>query len=179
MGKFTFWLVSHFILGYNNLVLSDSRKDGQMKRNILIVCCFFAAGCTVQTLSEPPVLGGKESGLSRPMEDSRLTRIGGVRVGMTSREVAAMMGEKTIIGYERQDAAANAYHPVTVNNPYHKEFLRSADKTRDVFYYFTHVQRADGIISTDELTPLVFENDILIGKGWDFVNKLKAQTTSK
>ena len=161
-----------------------------MKKNIFLLSCFLLAGCTFQTLTEPPVLGGKGPGLSDPATDSRLTRIGSVRPGMTSREVAAMMGETTIIGYERQDAVSNAYHPVTVANPYHKELLRAADKTYDVFYYFTHIQKADGIISSDELTPLVFENDILIGKGRDFLidllatkqnvnNQLKSQTTAK
>ncbi|MBI3617053.1 MAG: DUF3192 domain-containing protein [Candidatus Omnitrophica bacterium] len=121
-----------------------------MKKGIFILCCFFAGGCTVQTIAEPPVLadrlspkgdlwpagGGQGTGMSRFLEDSRLTRINSVRVGMTSREVAATMGEKTTID--------------------------------DVLYYFSHIQRADGIISSDELTPLVFEKDILIGKGWDF-----------
>ncbi len=98
---------------------------------------------------------------------------------MTSREVAATMGEKTTIGYERPDVTSGAYHPASVSNPYHKELLRASGKTYDVFYYFTHIQRADGIISSDELTPLVFEKDVLIGKGWDFLNKLKNQETAK
>lgn len=146
-----------------------------MKRIVLFLCCFFAGGCTVQALNEPSVLGGKENGMSQAPKDSRLTRINSARVGMTSSEVAATMGEKTTIGYERPDPASNAYQPVTVSNPYHKEFF----KTYDVFYYFSRIQRADGIISSDELTPLVFEKDILIGKGWDFLNKLKNQTTTK
>ena len=150
-----------------------------MKKNIFLLSCFLLAGCTFQTLTEPPVLGGKGPGLSDPATDSRLTRIGSVRPGMTSREVAAMMGEKTTIGYERPDVTSNAYRLVTVNNPYHKESLRVADQNYDVLYYFTRVQKADGVISNDELTPLVFENDILIGKGWDFLNKLKNQTTAK
>ena len=164
-----------------------------MKKNIFLLCCLFAGGCAIQTISEPPVLagrlspkgdlwptgGGQGTGMSRSLKDPRLTRINSVRVGMTSLEVAATMGEKTTIGYERPDPASSAYHPVTVSNPYHKEFLRGADKTYDVFYYFSHIQRADGIISSDELTPLVFEKDILIGKGWDFLNKLKDQKTAK
>lgn len=117
--------------------------------------------------------------MSQSWNDSRLTRINSVRVGMTSREVAATMGEKTTIGYERPDPASNAHHPVTVSNPYHKEFLRGADKTYDMFYYFSRIQKADGIISSDELTPLVFEKDILIGKGWDFLNKFKNQKSAK
>lgn len=155
------------------------KKGMKMDKNIFLLCCFFAAGCTFQTLSDPPVLGGQGAGVSQASKDSSLTRINSARVGMTSREVAAMMGEKTTIGYERPDPASNTYHPLTVNNPYHKEFLRTAEKTYDVFYYFSHIQRADGIISSDELTPLVFEKDVLVGKGWDFLNKLKDQTTAK
>ncbi len=150
-----------------------------MKKNILILCCFFVAGCAFETLKEPSVLGGRESGLSQLPLSPRLTRIGNVRPGLTSREVAATMGEKTTIGYERPEPGSRAYHPLTVNNPYHKESLRVADKTYDVFYYLSHIQRADGIISSDELTPLVFEKDILIGKGWDFLNKLKNHQTAK
>lgn len=139
-----------------------------MKKSIFLLCCFFGAGCAFETINEPTVAGGKEIILSQPSGNPYLTRINSVRVGMTSSEVAATMGEKTTIGYERPDPASGAYHPVTVNNLYRKEFLRSGDKAYDVFYYFSHVQRADGIIASDELTPLVFEKDILIGKGWDF-----------
>ncbi len=146
-----------------------------MKKSILILCCFFTGGCTLQALNEPSVFIGQETGMSQAPKDSRLTRINSVRVGMTSREVAATMGEKTTIGYERPNLTSSTYNPVTVSNPYHKEFF----KTYDVFYYFSHIQNADGIISSDELTPLVFEKDILIGKGWDFLNKLKNQKTTQ
>ncbi len=160
-------------------MLARKEKGGKLKRNVFLLCCFFVTGCTVQTLNEPPVRGGQGAGVSPSSKDSRLTRINSARVGMTLSEVAATMGEKTTIGYERRDLSSNAYYPVTVSNPYHKEFFRGAAKTYDVFYYFSHIQRADGIISSDELTPLVFEKDILVGKGWDFLNKLKNQKTAK
>lgn len=150
-----------------------------MKKTVFILCCLFAGGCTFETINEPPVLGGKEISSSQSLKDFYLSRTNSVRVGMTAQEVAAMVGEKTTIGYERPDATSKTYQPITVNNPYHKEFLKSGDKTYDVFYYFSHIQRADGIISSDELTPLVFEKDVLIGKGWDFLNKLKDQATAK
>ena len=65
-----------------------------MKKNIFLLCCLFTGGCTVQTIAEPPVLGGQGTGMSQSLKDSRLTRINSVRVGMTSREVAATMGKK-------------------------------------------------------------------------------------
>lgn len=144
------------------------------KHNVIVAYLFvyvLLSGCvSMETISEDA---------SSPSASKGLTHIGGARVGMTSREVAAVMGEKTTTGYERPDSASATYHAITVNNPYHKEFLKSGDKTYDVFYYFSHIQRADGIISSDELTPLVFEKDVLIGKGWDFFNKLKNQETAK
>lgn len=32
---------------------------------------------------------------------------------------------------------------------------------------------ADGAVSEDELTPLVFEKDVLVGNGWNFLNQLR------
>ena len=141
-----------------------------MKRIFIGIYCIALSGCvSVQTLPDSPQ--GQAAG--RP--DPHLTRVDRVRVGMTYREAAAVMGEKTIIGYERRDPQSAAYAPVTVNNPYRKEFLRVAGKSYDIFYYFTNIRKADGIISDDELTPLVFENDVLIGEGRDFFKKLKSQ----
>lgn len=144
------------------------------KHNVIVAylfVCVLLSGCvSMETIPE---------GASSPSAPKGLTHISNVRPGLTSREVAVTMGEKTTIGYERPDPTSATYHAITVNNPYHKEFLKSGDKTYDVFYYFSHIQRADGIISSDELTPLVFENDILIGKGWDFLNKLKNPQTAK
>ena len=55
-----------------------------------------------------------------------------------------------------------------------------------VLYYFTQIVKPDGLLSEDELTPLIFEaktssqnissQDPLIGKGQDFVFRLKNQT---
>ncbi|MBI5149718.1 MAG: DUF3192 domain-containing protein [Candidatus Omnitrophica bacterium] len=141
-----------------------------MKKFFIGLYCLALSGCvSVQTLPDSP----QGQGAGRP--DPRLTRVGQTRVGMTYLEAAAAMGEKTVIGYERLDPRSEAYTPITVNNPYRKEFLRVAGKSYDVFYYFTNIRKADGIISDDELTPLVFENNVLIGEGRDFLNTLKSR----
>lgn len=140
-----------------------------MKITFILLCSVLLSGCvTLQSMPE----GGARTDLPS-------SRIGSVQVGMTSREVAAAMGEKAIIGYERRDTASAASNSVTVNNPYQKEILSQRGKTYDVFYYLTHIRKADGIISQDELTPLVFENDIVIGKGWDFLKDLRSQAIQK
>ncbi|MBI5415423.1 MAG: DUF3192 domain-containing protein [Candidatus Omnitrophica bacterium] len=138
-----------------------------MKRIFIGVYGLALSGCvSLQTMPDAP-----QAPAGQALRSSRIDR---VRVGMTYREAAATMGEKTIIGYERPDPQSEACTPVTVNNPYRKEFLRMAGRSYDVFYYFTNIRKADGIISDDELTPLVFENNVLIGKGRDSLNKLKS-----
>jgi len=65
-----------------------------------------------------------------------------------------------------------SYH---INNPYKTEFLTVNDKQYDVIYYYTDVRKADGAITDDELTPLIFEDGKLIGWGWSFL-KVKIPT---
>ncbi|MCJ7555009.1 MAG: DUF3192 domain-containing protein [Ignavibacteriaceae bacterium] len=44
------------------------------------------------------------------------------------------------------------------------------DKIFEVWYYYTDMKAYDGAITDDELTPVVFENDKLIGWGQSFLN---------
>lgn len=137
-----------------------------MRKYIFISLAFWAAGCvSVETLPEEAFSSGGKVVQAR---------IYSVRVGMTYDEVAAAMGEKAVIGYDLADAFQGTHKPITVPNPYRKEFFKNGpNKAYDVVYYFTRIQKADGIISDDELTPLIFENDVLIGKGWEDLNKIK------
>ncbi len=138
-----------------------------MSKIILWLYCLGLAGCTFLRVSEPP----RTSGVSP--KAFILSRIENVRVGMSYGEVVAILGKTITIGYERRDRASDVYSLITISNPYRQESVRYSDKTYDVFYCFTRVRVPDGIVSDDELTPLVFERGILIGKGWNFLNALK------
>jgi len=102
-----------------------------------------------------------------------LTDIEKVQLGMTSDEVAGIMGDAIHIGYRTSPALKGAYQEILVENPYYEEILEGGIARYRVVYYFTHIRRADGVITDDELTPLVFEDDRLIGKGRDFLFDLK------
>lgn len=103
-----------------------------------------------------------------------MTNIEKVELGMTYGEVAGIMGKKIDIGYTESSASNGKYEEILVKNPYYEEVLtdRSGARYR-VVYYFTHIKKADGIVSDDELTPLVFEENRLIGKGRGFLFELK------
>ena len=64
-------------------------------------------------------------------------------VGMTTNQVRRAMGK-----------------------PYKSEFLGP----KQVWYYITEWQ-SDGQTTLDEMTPLVFENDVLLGWGHNFISR--------
>lgn len=56
-----------------------------------------------------------------------------------------------------------------INNPYRSEVLTGKGKTVEVLYYYTNPQLPDYPIMDDELTPVIFEDEMLIGWGWPFL----------
>jgi len=82
-------------------------------------------------------------------------------IGMTKSEAIAVMGHKT---------AGGRFGEPKIGNPYRSAILQGKDKTFEVFYYYTEVKQtfyfsSVDSISDDELTPLVFDDDKLIGWG--------------
>ena len=59
----------------------------------------------------------------------------------------------------------------SATNPYRSEILQGSNETFEVLYYYTDVKKADGAITDDELTPLVFKDKKLIGWGWSFLGQ--------
>ena len=92
---------------------------------------------------------------------------------MTYGEVAGIMGDTINIGYKISAALEGAYEEVLVKNPYYEEVLKGSTTQYRIVCYFTHIRKADGIVTDDELTPLVFEEGRLIGKGVSFLSGLK------
>ena len=88
---------------------------------------------------------------------------------MTKSEVNDIMGVDrtddtdiyTIMGYKSTKS---------VTNPYRTEILKAKDQLFEIWYYYTDIKRQDGAITDDELTPLVFCENKLIGWGNQFLN---------
>ena len=129
--------------------------------------CLFLTGCVAMT-SWP------EFSPRKGMRPSiALTNIEKVQLGMTYSEVAGIMGDAINIGYKTSAALEGAYEEVLVKNPYYEEVLEGSTTQYRIVSYFTHIRKSDGIVTDDELTPLVFEEDRLIGKGRNFLFELK------
>ena len=97
----------------------------------------------------------------------------GLYLGMTQTEAADILGTEVNVGYTRSEEMVGVYDPIVVQNPYRSEIIRDGEIKYDVFYYFHGIKKADGIIAEDELYPLIFEDNRLIGRGWDYLYELK------
>jgi hypothetical protein len=51
-------------------------------------------------------------------------------------------------------------------NPHRSETYESEDSSWEVLFYYTHVVRDDGLVTDDEVTPLVLRDGTLTGWGW-------------
>ncbi len=107
-----------------------------------------------------------------------------LELGMSKIEVLTVMGTKTktcydpdylllipfTLGLALPWALAEAKR---VTNPYKTETLESptGHGCFNVLYYYTNMEEQDGVITDDELTPLVLENGKLIGWGRSFLEK--------
>jgi len=91
-----------------------------------------------------------------------------IREGMTLEQVHQIMGTALLIGYKFEAAD---YKPLTIPNPYKTENLKGTNYY--VEYYLESIRQPDGIISDNELMPLIYKDTKLIGRGWPLVNSLR------
>jgi len=96
-----------------------------------------------------------------------------VQIGMSRTEVRAVLALPVIVGYELRDRGLQRYKPLTEENPRKSQSFKRGGKEYFVDYYLVGIQNQDGKITDDELAPLVFYREELIGMGWDYLNKLK------
>lgn len=106
-------------------------------------------------------------------------------VGMDRQEVLDLMG----VGEQRQFTGSETEGPIgtgrdsmgvmsvqipvggnrpVLYNPHRGELYNADGSSWEVLYYYTRVAHNDGMVTEDELTPIVLRDDVLIGWGWSF-----------
>jgi len=96
----------------------------------------------------------------RTMNKERLTKL---ELGMNETEVFMIMGTKTISIFIKDQSD-------TIENPYKTEVYGTEKDVYKIFYYYTDFMKGDGLITDDELTPIILKNNELMGWGravWD------------
>jgi hypothetical protein len=111
------------------------------------------------------------------LRKSNQQKIAGLQNGASRGEV-----EKAVMGSDAAggavfDALRGRFQHLAVKNPMRDERVRVADGAElEVLYYYTDLKQRDDRITDDELTPLVFRDGKLVGKGHDY---LRAQSPKR
>jgi len=94
-----------------------------------------------------------------------------VQNGMAMAQVHQIMGTGLVIGYALDSPKSSDYKPMTVPNPYKSEAIKGTNYF--IEYYLQAIRRPDGIVSDDELMPLIYKDGNLIGRGWPLANTIR------
>lgn len=96
----------------------------------------------------------------REMNKEKLNEL---EIGMSENVVLMMMGHKAIkIGSA----------PFTIENPFKTEIYTDDVDVYKILYFYTDLVKRDGFITDEELTPIIFKNNKLIGWGRDVWKKI-------
>ncbi len=133
-------------------------------------CTLLVSGCA--SVPTSPSVGI----VSQVLMQKQFISTSQLHAGLSRAQVAELLGKEVVTGYALVDQLTEEYKPITVANPQRSETIKVNQRTYDVDYYLAGIKVADDKISDDELVPVVFENDRLVGHGWDFFNThLKAR----
>jgi hypothetical protein len=128
----------------------------------IILLSLSLAGCATTPAYNPMQVSNQEELL---LNESGFK---GVQDGMTIDQVHQAMGTQLLIGYTFQSPD---YKPLTIPNPYKSEAIKGTGYV--IEYYIESIRQPDGIVSDNELMPLVFNDGKLIGRGWPLANSLR------
>ena len=96
----------------------------------------------------------------RTMNKEKLNEL---EIGMYENVVLMIMGSKTI----KIESA-----PFTIENPFKTEIYSNDIDVYKILYFYTDLVKRDGFITDEELTPIIFKNNKLIGWGRDVWKKI-------
>ncbi len=140
-----------------------------MKRTFLIfilTLCAFSYNANSQTTIE------KNYNTFDEFLDEQNSKIAEIKSGLNQAEVMDIMEAEMIVKIPkvgRKKPLKQLFKQPEFSN----EFNRNATKKIKILWYFSTPKDQNGIISKRECTPVILENDSVVGKGWPFFNKYR------
>ncbi|MFH1128505.1 MAG: DUF3192 domain-containing protein [Candidatus Omnitrophota bacterium] len=139
----------------------------KIKVLIVIFCLFILSGSAfpaTETNTKKPVLLALRLSISS-VTDLNKRNLTSIYTGMAKEEVLKVMGSRSVIAHQLGER-------IEVKNPYRTETLVGKEDIKErkfeILFYATEMYGKDYRITDAKLTPLVFEDNKLIGIGWEF-----------
>lgn len=101
--------------------------------------------------------------------EEQTSNISQINEGMTQEMVKHQMGNSLVVKVP-EIGKMKALNQLFKQPEYVNKYNRNPERIIDILWYFSTPKDQNGIISKNECTPMIFENDSLVGKGWAFLN---------
>lgn len=139
-----------------------------MKKYLSLPLLLLISGfCFSQTLPRRPKLSD-----IRSYNRSNLMNI---TTGMSRNDaIAAMGGVRQIAVYDPSQMIGQKKLGM-MSNPYSRDLKKdSSGNNIEILWYYTDIKNTTAIDKSD-LTPIIFENNIVVGLGWDFLKIMRKE----
>ena len=97
------------------------------------------------------------------------SKLESVDVGMSQSELVETMGDTIFVKVPKMKRMKplnkKFFQPYFVN-----EYKNNSGAEVLIYWYFSMPKHENGIVSKRECTPVLMEEDRVVGKGWDFFN---------
>jgi hypothetical protein len=92
-----------------------------------------------------------------------------IDLGVTKNKVLEVMGGVQKIQTYTEGNFLTRKESITINNPYGRDFKTdTSGNTIEILWYYTDVNKSDGVVSKSDQTPILLEKNAVIGMGWPF-----------
>ena len=99
-------------------------------------------------------------------------KISNINHGLNKLEVKEIMGPSIVVKVPKV-GKMKPLNKMFKQPIYLNEYKSNPEKMINIFWYFSTPRDQDGNISKKECTPVIFENDSVVGYGWDFFNNYR------
>ncbi len=92
-----------------------------------------------------------------------------IDLGITKNKVLEVMGGVQKIQTYTGGNFITRKESIIINNPYNRDFKTDKDgNTIEILWYYTDVNKTDGVVSKSDQTPIVLDKNAVMGIGWPF-----------
>ena len=118
-----------------------------IKSRLFIFSILLLTGCAIAYPSLQQIQSTNRSNLNK------------ISLGMTKVQVLEIMGTTTITSVDG----------TMINSPFRSETTAQNGLNYEITFFYTDTKKADGSITDDELTPVVYFEGKVVGYGWSYL----------
>lgn len=140
-----------------------------MKRAFLFFISFF---CTFSYEGYSQEVLVKNYNTFKEFLTEQNTKLDSIKNGISAVEVEEIMGTSIVVKIPKV-GKKRPLNQLFKQPEFSNEYNGNAKKKIKILWYFSTPKDRNGLISKGECTPVIIQNDSVVGKGWVFFNNYR------